>query len=608
MRFKGGLDASNVSGFPVDNQCEAGDTYRVTEPGTFAGEDVLPGDLVICIKDNTDKSTNVNSADYWMVLEQNIKGIAKHVINGVGHIVYTDNPKEEAFSIYAPTTAGEEDQVLISTAGTPTWTDVKNLDVLNQAVKAQIAGSLTIGPTGTFTLNAIDTTKKVLSTYTTSTANDTWNININGVANGGTKGKLTLSEGLAFADATHTDFSGAADRNIILKAATTTTLGGVKIDNLGLYGGKGKAGDTISVTADGNIYITKDNIANALGFMPGNTDNVYQYTNVITNDAGTASDAAGAVTNPFFNLTSLKEGTSTPVVVSSTQFVGTNGIKIDGQTGKIQIDLQTAKTDVLGGIKIAKVNTEAITSDVSGETVLPGRYYGVEIDNAGKAFVYVPWEDKKPAFSKILVNNNEDTAISAASVSSTFAISAGNGINLTLNAPNNIVINSDIYEVVSMSKMGYAPAMNSVGANAIDSNYYVLSYTGTPSAPTWNRLPATAFSDTWRAIKVNSVDFLDNTVGLAVNFTATGEYNKTTITSDANSGTINISSTWRDVYVNNVKVGKNNAFGINPSEDIAIRKDIKEVDGVNVEMIDFELVWWNLDAKEVEKASDSQTL
>ena len=90
-------------------------------------------------------------------------------------------------------------------------------------------------------------------------------------------------------------------------------------------------------------------------------------------------------------------------------------------------------------------------------------------------------------------------------------------------------------------------------------------------------------------------------------YTATGEYNKTTITPNAASGTINISSTWRDVYVNNVKVGKNNAFGINPSEDIAIRKDIKEVDGVNVEMIDFELVWWNLDAKEVEKASDSQT-
>lgn len=606
MRFKGGFDASNIAGFPAGNICEAGDTYRVTQPGEYAGEKLTPGDLLICIQDNTDTNKDLNSADYWIVIEQNIGGTTTHVINGAGFTVYSDrNIGEEAFNIYAPTTAGTQDQVLVSTAGTPTWKDVSALNVLNQSVKSEIAGSLTIGPSGTFTLNAIDSQNKVLSSYTTSIATDTWNININGVANGGTKGKLSLGDGLKFSNPDHTNFGGTDDRTIVLKAATKTSLGGVIIDSLGAYTGKGKEGDTISITEAGNIYLTKDNIANALGFMPGNTNNVYQYSHVITNDAETSSDATGTINNPFFNLTSLKEGSSVPEVVSSTQFIGTNGIKIDGQTGKIQIDLQAAKTDTLGGIKVAKINTEAIAAEVSGESILPSRYYGVEIDNAGKAFVYVPWEDKKPAFSKILVNNSADSAIEAASVASTFAISAGNGINLTLSSPNNIIINSDIYQVVSQSQMGYAPAMNSVGESAIDNAYYVLSYKGSVGAPTWNKLPATAFSDTWRSILVNGSNFLGNEVGKAVNFTATGAGNKTVITPNADEGIINISSSWRDLYVNDVKVGVDSAFGINPSEDIAIHQGITEVDGKTVETIAFELVWWNLDAQEVEKASDS---
>ena len=56
--------------------------------------------------------------------------------------------------------------------------------------------------------------------------------------------------------------------------------------------------------------------------------------------------------------------------------------------------LPTAKTDVIGGIKIHKDNssysvtagTSAISANVTG-----GPYYGVEIDTNDKAFVYVPW-------------------------------------------------------------------------------------------------------------------------------------------------------------------------------------------------------------------------
>ena len=56
--------------------------------------------------------------------------------------------------------------------------------------------------------------------------------------------------------------------------------------------------------------------------------------------------------------------------------------------------LPTAKTDVIGGIKIHKDNSSysvtAGTSDISAN-VTSGPYYGVEIDSTDKAFVYVPW-------------------------------------------------------------------------------------------------------------------------------------------------------------------------------------------------------------------------
>lgn len=50
-----------------------------------------------------------------------------------------------------------------------------------------------------------------------------------------------------------------------------------------------------------------------------------------------------------------------------------------------------AKTDETGGVKVAGTRTTAITTTQGGTT--SSRYYGVEIDSTGKAFVNVPWTD-----------------------------------------------------------------------------------------------------------------------------------------------------------------------------------------------------------------------
>ena len=58
--------------------------------------------------------------------------------------------------------------------------------------------------------------------------------------------------------------------------------------------------------------------------------------------------------------------------------------------------LKKAATNSLGGIKIAKDNASYTvttkTSSISGN-ISSGKYYGVELDSTGKAFVYVPWTD-----------------------------------------------------------------------------------------------------------------------------------------------------------------------------------------------------------------------
>ena len=51
--------------------------------------------------------------------------------------------------------------------------------------------------------------------------------------------------------------------------------------------------------------------------------------------------------------------------------------------------LPKATVSALGGIKAAGVRTSAITTTQGGTT--SGRYYGVELDSTGKAFVNVPW-------------------------------------------------------------------------------------------------------------------------------------------------------------------------------------------------------------------------
>ena len=238
MRFKGKInidgsgnittvtDAGTTTGFPTS--CKVGDTYKVNGAATetsyqIAGESVSTGDLVICIKDGTG---NINTKEYWTVVQDNVEHLITYTLNGTAFKLYAQTPND--ITIYAPTTSGTANQVLISkgTSNAPEWVNQATL-VVGQAAK--VANALVKG---------------------------------NGIS--------MLYQGTAEAS-----YDGSKQITLTLTPATTSVIGGVIIDagnNSEKYNAASNTAHTlyptITVKNTGEIYLTKENIVNALGYDP----------------------------------------------------------------------------------------------------------------------------------------------------------------------------------------------------------------------------------------------------------------------------------------------------------------------------------------------------
>lgn len=238
MRFKGKInidgsgnittvtDAGTTNGFPTS--CEVGDTYKIsgTTDGIsiqIAGEPVNTGDLVICIKNGTG---SINTGEYWTIVQDNVEHLITYTLNGTAFKLYAQTPND--ITIYAPTTSGAANQVLISkgTNNAPEWANQATL-VVGQAAK--VANALVKG---------------------------------NGIS--------MLYQGTAEAS-----YDGSKQITLTLTPATTSVIGGVIIDsgnNSEKYNAASNTAHTlyptITVKNTGEIYLTKENIINALGYNP----------------------------------------------------------------------------------------------------------------------------------------------------------------------------------------------------------------------------------------------------------------------------------------------------------------------------------------------------
>lgn len=222
MRFKGSIGikdgAYTINGEATPDgklpKGEVGDTYRVTTIGSYGSNICEVGDLLICYESGTTKEN-----DRWTVVQTNINGYSTFTINGTPYRLYTTEPTS-TFNIYAPTESGTDGQILLWNDSKAVWADRSALNI----------------------------------------------------------GKyLTAGNGLQIGN-DNIGYNGSTEKTINLVQATTSTIGGVIIDrdNLALNGKPtvvtdGQAtlnGATISISDTGVIYLTKQNIINALGYAP----------------------------------------------------------------------------------------------------------------------------------------------------------------------------------------------------------------------------------------------------------------------------------------------------------------------------------------------------
>lgn len=365
MRYKGTItyedgvytthtaEGEDVQGFPT--KCQIGDTYRVTKQGTYAAQTCEAGDLIICVKDG--EGSSLNTLEYWTAVQTNINGQVKHSVNGIS--IYTYSNSSNTFNIFAPTTGGTQNQILISNGtAAPTWINQNAIKAdIADSVKASLLESVSLSQTGEVSVRVGGTTKK------SNPASGTWNINITGSASK-VANALSTSSGLSMGTSGET-YDGSVARTLILLPANSTTIGGVIIDS-------DSENKTISVTDTGSIYLTRDNIINALGYVPGSSES-FSYQTIIGSSSEAVDSTGQVVANPFINLVEKVQENKT--VKSSYQIMGLGNIKVSGQNS-INISLEEATSENYGGIKIGYQDQN--------------RNYGVKLSE-GKAYVTVPW-------------------------------------------------------------------------------------------------------------------------------------------------------------------------------------------------------------------------
>lgn len=320
MRFKGSIGIEGrdyiINGTATPDgtlpKGEVGDTYRISTNGSYGGNACEVGDLLICYESGTTKET-----DAWTVVQTNINGYSTFRINGTPYYLYTTD-STASFDIYAPTSAGSANgQILLWDGDKAVWADRSALNI-GQYLKA--GTGLWIG-----TGNTVD----------------------------------------------NTGYNGSAEKTINLVQATTGSIGGVIIDREGLQlQGKstptdGQAienGATVSISDTGVIYLTKQNIINALGYAPegmGAVTSTWRPIKV-NNEDFLDNNAAGASLN-------MGSANSTIVITPSTD-----------NSGKVSFDVNL-------GYDITKDTSTSGLKRVAVEA-------GTEA-NLGKLYVEIPEYD-----------------------------------------------------------------------------------------------------------------------------------------------------------------------------------------------------------------------
>lgn len=387
MRFKGtiGLVSGSTTKFTINGEeatfpsssAQVGDTYRVINKGTYAGQLCEVGDLLICITAGT---TDV--AATWTVAQTNINGYVTHKVNNVAYTVYSNDTTP--FTIFAPTTGGTTGQLLVSkgTDKTPEWGNPADITVGMASTANKVKGALSVRGAG-----------------------------------------LQMSS----------SYNGSTNVTISLLAATTTSLGGVKIDD----GGTEKK-PSISVDANGRIFITAQNIKNILGYDP---IGINSWRNVKVNGEEvlstlTTTDALDLASGAGINVNYDVEN-------KRVVFNANTSYTTRGQNYKVQVDSTTLGLYV--NVPWTNTTYGIVSKDVNG---LAPRVINTNKSTIGQSFYLLASSDGQttPSWYKLpsnaFVNTWRTIQVNGESIGNN-VLNLVNGTNVTItNTNGTVAINS----------------------------------------------------------------------------------------------------------------------------------------------------------------------
>lgn len=344
LKYKGTIGSSGATITALPATHAVGDMYAVKTAGTYAGKACEVGDYIICHT----AGTTANNA-HWDVL------------NGENQV---ENKSASLAAAGSSATIATVDGTDITVTTPSTWTGIAKTGTVTSVGMTLPTGlSVSGSPITSSGTLAVSFTSGYSIPTTTKQGN--WDTAY-GWGNHASAGYVKLNPGAA--EQTIESSIGSAVNGVVefyrssgdhicfigfsnKQGTTKTSLGAIGFRNSSYTGPYYKNGSNYYALLHEGNYTSYVNTTN----FPG------------LNKTGTVTSVTPG--------TGLRNGTATTAITTS----GT-------------LNLITAATGEIGGIKASNVLTSAVTL-TSGNGSTASRYYGVQVDNAGKAFVNIPWTD-----------------------------------------------------------------------------------------------------------------------------------------------------------------------------------------------------------------------
>lgn len=268
MVFKGVLVKSqdklqNISNAFADVPTKgysAGWTYRVAEAGDYLETKPCEvGDWIIATNDRAEPTVNAGGEQItksdWSIIQTNIDGLATITLNGIEYIFATNKNQNTSIKLYAPDSKGLSGQIL--SMGTVKGSDGEfPLIWIDQSSITAGDSSKLGGKPATDFVNDVSVSNegKLIVTHglNSSSPDIIAKKLLKGLKAGPGLGLATIADDI-ITIVENASFDGSTDYTMLLRPASTTTLGGVQI------------GTGIEVDGNGVISLKKETLVDILG-------------------------------------------------------------------------------------------------------------------------------------------------------------------------------------------------------------------------------------------------------------------------------------------------------------------------------------------------------